>query len=274
MGLLLRRGVSAVLLAASRVGPPASPFPPPEEEQLRAKGLPTDGPGLLQFLRERLTNPADRARAAILVRQLGNRSYKVRVRATAELSAMSPAALPVLRGALGDADLELSRRVRLCIAAIERHYDPALLRAAVDLIAERQPRGGFGALLAYLTSTPSTPDATVKEEVLVALAILALDKKGRPRRYQVKALGNANRTALRVALRARLLRAEKDCKYRALVVSRLKQLEECSNSHELLREEQKRLLAQGRQRLARLEQLLRRWERAIRELHGTPAPAR
>jgi HEAT repeat protein len=143
-----------------------------DEKLLREEKVPSDGPGLVEFFRRRGPRAAERARIAALVRQLGDRAYKVRQRAEAELVRIGRPALPFLRAAAQDADLELWQRARLCIAAIKPGREPALVRAAARALAARRSSGATTALLSYV---PLAPDAATEEEVLMALAQLGSD---------------------------------------------------------------------------------------------------
>src|SRR5207244_579141 len=100
-----------------------------DEKLLQEAGLKTDGPALLDFFRKRTLSEADIAKLAEAVRQLGDNSFSVREKATAELVAAGRNALPSLRSGLKDADLEIARRAQECIRAIE-NGPGALLAAA------------------------------------------------------------------------------------------------------------------------------------------------
>src|SRR5262245_13285663 len=63
---------------------------------LEEAGVPTDGAGLLKFLRDRTPPDADRARLAERVAELSVRSFRVRERASRELVKAGPAAVPQL----------------------------------------------------------------------------------------------------------------------------------------------------------------------------------
>jgi hypothetical protein len=78
---------------------------------------------------------------------------------------------PVLRPALHDADVEISRRARFCLDAVEKANDPGLTAAAVRLLRARSPEGAAAVLLAYL---PFADDEFTEEEALAALLTLSV----------------------------------------------------------------------------------------------------
>jgi hypothetical protein len=97
---------------------------------LQQAGIPTDATGLATFLRRQdLPKPDDKGIEA-LVRALGDRSFKVRSRATSELTSWGPAILPRLRDELKGADLETQRRLELCIQRIEKRHSIEIRIAA------------------------------------------------------------------------------------------------------------------------------------------------
>jgi HEAT repeat protein len=158
-----------------------------DEALLDSMGLPTDGPGLLQFLHARtlkqyridttsgrrtvVAEGADRTRIALLVRRLGDELFAVRERAARELIATGPPAIPLLQKAGEHPDLEVKRLADACLAAIETSPGSALPAAVVRLLQHRPVEGGCAALLAFL---PFAGDATVEEEILLALPVVGL----------------------------------------------------------------------------------------------------
>jgi hypothetical protein len=172
--------VLALLLPAAE---PAAPDPA-DEVLLKGAGLGVDGPALLEFFRKRTVNPQDEKRAAELVKRLGDDQYALREKATRDLKALGPAALPALRRAAQDSDAEVKRRARDCLSSIETGLRPELVAAAARLLAARGPAGAAPALLAYL---PGAPDAEAEEEGQVALLALTA-KEGKPGPAVVAAL--------------------------------------------------------------------------------------
>src|SRR5712692_2542632 len=112
-----------------------------DEKSMQDAGLKTDGPALLDFFRKRTLSEADTAKLADTVRRLGDSSFAVREKATTDLITAGRNALPFLRPALKDPDLEIARRAEQCIQAIENGPGTALALAAARLLAARQPTG-------------------------------------------------------------------------------------------------------------------------------------
>src|SRR5439155_24686324 len=129
---------------------------------LKDAKLSTDGPALLDFFRKQTLKDADRDKIQALVRQLGDDSFDVREKASAGLVALGNGARPFLEKALGDPDLEVSRRAQDCLRLIiENGSGIAVPSAAARLLALRKPAGAAEVLLAYLAST--TNDAVADE---------------------------------------------------------------------------------------------------------------
>lgn len=143
-----------------------------DEQLLKSAGLQTDGPGLLAFFRDRSLGTGETVLLERHIQDLGSPQYKVRVAATKALIAMGPPALPRLRLALRDADLEVVRRAGQCLTEIEQKPNslPALVMAATRLLTRLKPSGAILALIDYL---PFTDDDWVEEEIFAALKILA-----------------------------------------------------------------------------------------------------
>jgi hypothetical protein len=155
---------------------------------LKNAGLAVDGPSLLQFFRKRTLTEAGQQRIEILVKDLGDNSYKVRVKASSELVALGAVAVPYLRRAVKNPDLEVSRRAEDCLKQISESESAraGLAEAAAHLIALRKPEGAVAVLLAYI---PFAPDELVAGEVQAALAALAV-RNGKPDAVLITALGD------------------------------------------------------------------------------------
>ncbi len=148
-----------------------------DEALLRAGQVAVDGPGLVEFFRKQVAaNDAEENQLEALVRQLADKSFRVRDRAAAELIEKGTKALPALRKAVQTGDLEMRRRAERCIEVITRRRSPELIAAAARLLRARRPEGACAALLAYL---PGAAEGTTEEEVRASLAALAV-REGRP----------------------------------------------------------------------------------------------
>jgi HEAT repeats/PQQ-like domain len=140
----------------------------PDAELLKSTGLPADGPGLLRFFQLRAELNPKRDRVEALIQQLGIGAHSAREQAAAELVSMGVVIVPFLRQALKDPDeRETASRARRCLEAIE---NPSIVTAAARRLAEIQPPGAAGALLAYV---PFAEDGAVVEDIQSSLALLA-----------------------------------------------------------------------------------------------------
>ncbi|HEV3263369.1 MAG TPA: HEAT repeat domain-containing protein [Gemmataceae bacterium] len=164
------------------------------EKTLQENKAPTGGPALLKFFRDRTLSAADKARLADTVARLGHKSFHVREKASKALVAAGRAAVPFLRPALADSDLEVARRADRCLQIIEQGSDAVLVAAAARVLAARGPRGAPEVLLAYM---PSVTDEGVEEAVLSALVAVGL-REGQAD-AAVKAAVTASEPARRVA---------------------------------------------------------------------------
>ncbi len=155
-----------LLLAAGRLA--AEPGDLAEDERvLREAKLPTEGPALLDLFRQRTLSEARTARIPQLVKQLASDEFETRKKASAELKALGPPALPLLRrAAAGVTDAEAKNRLRDCIETLEGIPSAEQAIAAARLVRVRKPSGAVAVLLAYL---PFADDDVVENEVLLTL---------------------------------------------------------------------------------------------------------
>jgi HEAT repeat protein len=130
----------------------------------------TEGPGLLDEVRKRTLRPDDGAKVVALVRQLGDDAFEAREQAQAALRQLGTAALPALRQAARDPDVEVSTRSRQLLAHLEKDPAASLAPTTVRLVGYRKPPGAAEALLAYL---PCTEDEGLQGEVQESLSALA-----------------------------------------------------------------------------------------------------
>jgi hypothetical protein len=149
-----------------------------DEATLKSAGVKTDGPSLLEFFRRRTLSDAEQARLVDTVRLLGDGSFSVREKASADLLAAGRSALPFLRPAVKDPDLEIALRARRCLEAIEGGSTTAQSLAAARLLAVRKPDGAAAVLLNYF---PMADDEVVEDELLNTLTVVgARDGKADP----------------------------------------------------------------------------------------------
>jgi HEAT repeat protein len=169
--LLLAFGPARALLAADDVG-----LPPDDLKAIRAARLTLDDASLLGFLKSRILADADRSRILALIRNLGDDDFDTRDQASTELERIGAPAVPLLRQAVRDPDIEVVHRAERCLKHIDKLAGPAVTCAVCRALAKRKPDGAAATLLAF---APFADDDVVSEEVRAALAAVAL-KDGKP----------------------------------------------------------------------------------------------
>ena len=161
--------VSIAEIIVMLLGVGASVAEPPRADLalMREVGAPTDGPALLNWLHNRLPADDDAERIAELVRQLGDRQFGVRDRASREIVALGPKAVPALKKAIDDTNAEIRSRARASLHAIDAQT-PAWPSVAIRL-REEHPTGSVAALLRFL----AIADDETEDAILAALHALS-----------------------------------------------------------------------------------------------------
>jgi HEAT repeat protein len=149
----------------------SSPFLEPAAEDgdlavLKAASVAVDGPGLLEFFRKRTHGELDSARLQQLVRQLGDDSFDLREKASAELVSLGALAASALTDAERDPDFEIADRARKSLALIKSGGSAEVASAAARVLARLNPPGTTEALLAY---APSAASVKTVQEIAKAL---------------------------------------------------------------------------------------------------------
>lgn len=147
-----------------------------------------DGSTLLAAIRKRTPNPDDRDKIRDLLENLASGDFATRETASKELFDLGRRALPQLRKAAENKDVEVARRAKWLVDRIEE--DPAhhLPLAALRLLGLRKPSGAVEALLAYL---PYSEDENRTKETRSSLAALSL-QEGKLNAALVRALDDDN----------------------------------------------------------------------------------
>jgi hypothetical protein len=173
-----RAGIAVLLAAFSLPGLRGAEAPDlqPDEQTLKAAGVGTDGPALLDYIRKRTLSDDERAKVAETVRRLGHNDFDEREKASEELFKAGRAALPFLEKAKGDPDPEIDRRARECIQRIESGPERSLAHAAARVLAVRRPAEADRVLLDFL---PSVPDDFIEDAVVAALEAVGV-RDGKP----------------------------------------------------------------------------------------------
>jgi hypothetical protein len=133
---------------------------------LKEAGVRTDGPALLEYLRQQTLKDGERDNIAAILQRLDDKSFQKREKAVADMIGQGPKALPVIRAATVGATLEMRMRIERCIKELEKNSPAQTAGAAVRLLKHHKPPGASAVLLAYVTSAP---DESVEEEVLAVL---------------------------------------------------------------------------------------------------------
>ena len=142
-----------------------------DEQLLRSAGIAANDRALLDFFRHQTADASTSRRMRQLIEQLGSDSFPVREKASTDLTALGPAALPLLRQSIRTThDLEVRRRARDCAQQIENGWTSMLAAAAARLLAVRKPAGTAESLLAFL---PGPYDEWVNEEIQNTLVAVA-----------------------------------------------------------------------------------------------------
>jgi HEAT repeat protein len=190
--------------------------PAADEDLLEGAGFATDGPALLDFFQKRSLSDSDRdTQLQKLITQLDAKSSKQRKKAMAELVGHGTAAVEVLKAAIEGSSREVRARAQACLNKIEKGTGQYVATSAARLLAVRRPDGAAAALFTYL---PHVTEDWVREEVLLALAGVAVHK-GKPDPVLIAALKDtaSSRRAAAAFILARMGGAEQRARVRALL---------------------------------------------------------
>src|SRR5947209_5868174 len=157
-----------------------------DEDILRRENINTDGPALLKYIENLTVTAGDRGRIKDLIQKLGDDSFDEREKATERLSALGSVAIPFLKEATKNPDLEVVRRAEHCLKQIQTNAVGSHPAAVCRLLARKKPAGAVPILMAFL---PCAEDETVADEARLALAAVAV-KDGKPDPAIVAALSD------------------------------------------------------------------------------------
>ncbi len=175
----------AAAIALVPVQPVVQAEPALTDEQILQKAkLAADGPALLDYFRKRTLAETNREQMQALIRQLGDDEFQVREHASAALVKLGARAIPFLREAEKNTDVEILRRAERCRLLIEGEAGAAVSAAAARILARIKPAGATEVLLAYL---PFVEDESVAEEIRTTLSVVGV-RDSKPDPVLVKAL--------------------------------------------------------------------------------------
>ncbi len=144
----------------------------------------TEGPSLLEELKDRTVSEPDRHKLVELLKQLTSDKAEERQAASVAIIKFGKKAIPVLRRAQQDANAKLSEAATKCLQTLESEDPGPLSVTAIKLLALRKPAGAAEAMLAYL---PFADSEELSDDILHCLPALAL-QDGKPDPALVKAL--------------------------------------------------------------------------------------
>jgi hypothetical protein len=172
-----------------------------DEKLLKDAGVGTDAAALLAFFQKR--GDGNVAKIAALITQLGDEAFDKREDATNQLIKIGAEAVPALKAALKNTDLEVVRRAEAILKKIgnvtAKRDDPRVPAAAARLLAAKKPAGAAEALLNFL---PAVSDEVALRELRAALAAVAFTD-GKPEKILTDAAAGtdaARRAAAEEAL--------------------------------------------------------------------------
>ncbi len=178
----IRRVLPLIVLVGLGAFVGRSAEPEPEvvyaEDDLKGKGIATDGPSLLAYIKARTLSQDDLDRLAATVRRLGDNDFETREKASNDLIAAGRPATHFLKTALTDSDPEIVRRARHCLDEIQS--SGSVMASVCRVLAHRKPPGAVAVLLAYL---PCNDEETVEESLFAAL-------RDRTARRQTRSVGD------------------------------------------------------------------------------------
>ena len=146
-----------------------------DQNTLRAVGLGTDGPALLEYLRKRTFPDADPKQVDQLIRDMGDDDFETREAAFSQLTRLGSSALGRLKQVLAEKEksyeAEIVRRSVELVSKIEAKAEPGIQSATARLIAKTKPAGAAEVILAYL---PFAANLNVTDEMCKALGAVAM----------------------------------------------------------------------------------------------------
>jgi HEAT repeat protein len=148
--------------------------------------LDTEGPGLLEELKKRTLTEDLHNKAVSLIDKMADDDFDTREEAEAALRKMGPIIISLIKGTDKHKELEVRKRGRKILEAMEKIRPPALSPVTARLIALRKPKGAAQALLGFV---PFAEDDSLLEEIQLALNAVAYPG-GKPNPLLVKALSD------------------------------------------------------------------------------------
>jgi hypothetical protein len=181
------RSCLTILVAVLAVVPASAQVERARDEQLLLDAdIKIDGPALLRFFRERTPTEEQRRRISELIRQFGDKSFRVRRDAAEQVRKIGLPAIGLLHGSLNDPDPEIVRACEKALADLEKVPSDALAAAAARLLGSLKPEGAVDMILAQLATAA---DGELNDALRDSLAKLAVSN-GKPDPRLIAALAD------------------------------------------------------------------------------------
>jgi hypothetical protein len=143
-----------------------------DAEALKSAGLTeTDGPKLIEYLKQRTLSDADQGKITVIIKRFGGDDFDDRVKATEEIEIFGPAAVGPLKTAERDPDPEVAFRARQALKKMAKIPHSAVASATVRAVLKLKPAGAAEALIGFLPLADDEVVASAIREALVALAV-------------------------------------------------------------------------------------------------------
>lgn len=165
--------LTAFLLLSSRLFSAADDAVLADEKLLQGAKIGTSPAELAAYLRTQILSDSNRKQIENLIAQLGSQVYDARNDASEKLEALGLPALSYLKNASQSSDLEIKSRAEKSLGQLTASNGPALVGAAVRLLAHHQQPDALSLLLDYVRDIP---DETIEDEVFAAMASLGFRK--------------------------------------------------------------------------------------------------
>lgn len=133
-----------------------------DRELIREVGISTSPLELKRFLEKRILGEAQEKEIRQLIDQLGARRYSEREKAMTALLRWGEPARAMLKSAIADSDLEVSRRASRCLEAIDQTYGPSLTQAVIRVLTATF---GHESVELFIRLLPFTEHEQVREEI-------------------------------------------------------------------------------------------------------------
>jgi hypothetical protein len=155
------------------------------EKILNDAKIKIDAESLKEFFRYRTLNDVDRKKLNDLINKLGDDDFDIREEASDQLQRAGLAALPTLRFATKNKDVETIRRIERCLQTLTQENESGRVISAAHMMAVKKIEGAPKILLDYM---PCIPDDEAVQEGLRNALILYTKNVGRPDPLLITAL--------------------------------------------------------------------------------------